>query len=85
MKIKYKSGEQLEEMERDEGLAMLMPDIQLTATLVCIATDKLIEADEKLYKEMTLDRPMSISPEEQYLKLMKKLQFGKLNQGISCR
>lgn len=75
-KFKYKVGEQLEELERDEGLAMLMPDIQLTATLVCEATDKLIGSECDNYKDSAMDGPLSISPEEQYLKVMKQLQFG---------
>lgn len=64
-------------MERDEGLALLMPDIQLTATLVCSVTDKLVDAENEGSRDFNLDRSLSETLDERYLKMMKALQFGK--------
>lgn len=61
---------------------MLMPDIQLTATLVCNVTDKLTDADHERLKDLNLERPLSESLEERYLKVMKALQFGKFIENI---
>lgn len=54
-----------------------MPDIQLTATLVCNVTDKLTDAENEGSKDFNPERPLSESLEERYLKVMKALQFGK--------
>lgn len=67
---------ELEDMERDEGLAQLMPDIQLTANLVAEVTSRLEEADHDMVQEVALDRSVPPSLEERYLRYMKKLQFG---------
>lgn len=67
-------------MERDEGLAMLMPDIQLTATLVCNVTDKLNDIENEGSRDFNLEQPILESLEERYLKVMKALQFGKYIQ-----
>lgn len=75
MKTKVKT-DQLEELDRDEGLAMLMPDIQLTAMLVCEATDRLMGSELFGVQETYLERPQFVSIEERYLKIMKKMQFG---------
>ncbi|GAB0094178.1 Baculoviral IAP repeat-containing protein 6 [Sergentomyia squamirostris] len=58
----------------DEGLALLIPDIQDTTFLVLRATnaDKMpISADES----QDIDRPISRSIEQRYMEIMKKLQF----------
>lgn len=68
---------ELEELERDEGLAQLMPDIQLTANLVAEVTNKLEDADQEMSQEMAVERLLPPSLEERYLSYMKKLQFGK--------
>ncbi|XP_025829165.1 baculoviral IAP repeat-containing protein 6 [Agrilus planipennis] len=73
-KYKSKMGEQLEELERDEGLAQLMPDIQATANLVTAVTDRLIDSDNELM-DTKIEQPLSASIEERYLSIMKKLQF----------
>lgn len=72
-----KLGEQLEEMERDEGLALLMPDIQTTADLVCQMTDRMSGLENDGGREATLEKPILTSLEDKYLKVMKWLQFGK--------
>lgn len=70
-------GEQLEEIERDEGLALLMPDIQITADLVCQMTDRTIGLESDGGREATLEKQILTSVEDKYLKVMKWLQFGK--------
>ncbi|KAJ8947754.1 hypothetical protein NQ314_008554 [Rhamnusium bicolor] len=75
-KLKSKLGEQLEELEQGEGLATLMPDIQNTANLVSKVTSGLIESDGSFDIENSSERKMIVSLEEQYLKIMKNLQFG---------
>lgn len=73
-----KLGEQLEEMERDEGLALLMPDIQTTADLVCQMTDRTMTGlEHDGGRESTLEKTVFTSVEDKYLKVMKWLQFGK--------
>ncbi|XP_017776572.1 PREDICTED: baculoviral IAP repeat-containing protein 6 isoform X2 [Nicrophorus vespilloides] len=74
-KYKFKVGAPLEDMERDEGLVKLMRDIKNTAELVCAATDKLMDTKFENSKITSIEKPLSISPEEQYLKIMKTLQF----------
>ena len=76
-KYKYKITEQLEELERDEGLAMLMPDIQHTANLVCDVTDRLIINEHDGSQEGSLNKSIATSNEERYLQTMRALQFGK--------
>ncbi|KAK4884383.1 hypothetical protein RN001_000654 [Aquatica leii] len=75
VKYKAKLGEQLEELERDEGLAQLMPDIQATANLVKEVTDRLEDSDQDALRETKMDYPLSASIEERYLTFMKRLQF----------
>nr|XP_022908652.1 baculoviral IAP repeat-containing protein 6 isoform X2 [Onthophagus taurus] len=74
-KSKFKANEQIEEMERDEGLAKLMPDIQLTANLVCDVTARLAVADPDGNKDLYPEKPLSESPEDRYLRIIKTLQF----------
>ncbi|KAG8233770.1 hypothetical protein J437_LFUL003841 [Ladona fulva] len=69
-----------EDAEQDEGLALLIPDIQQTAHLVQVATDRLVmEDDEGVSSNNTatnnLELPLRKSIEERYLEVMKKLQF----------
>lgn len=75
--MKLKVAE-VEELERDEGLAQLMPDIQATATLVTSVTDRLEEAEQDVGQDMNIDRLLPSSVEERYLTFMKNLQFGML-------
>lgn len=63
-------------MERDEGLAMLMPDIQATANMVCQVTDRLIGLEQENGGETISESTAVTSVEERYLKVMKWLQFG---------
>lgn len=69
--------EQLEDSEQDEGLATLMPDIQETANLVAKVTSGLVDSDHESDGDTSMERLMSVSLEEQYLKIMKNLQFGR--------
>lgn len=71
-----KLSEQLEEMERDEGLALLLPDIQSTANMVCQVTDRMIGLEHDSSGEAIAENPAIMSIEERYLKVMKWLQFG---------
>lgn len=64
-------------MERDEGLALLMPDIQSTADLVCQMTDRMSSLEQDGSREAILEKPVLTSLEDKYLKVMKWLQFGK--------
>lgn len=62
----------------DEGLALLIPDIQETTQLVqnaATGSDASSREEEELYPA---ERPVVYSIEEKYLELMKKLQFGKM-------
>lgn len=61
----------------DEGLALLIPDIQETAVLVQSATYSETR-DEQEQSASSLEYPLSNSIEQKYLEVMKKLQFGKL-------
>ncbi|KAF5297110.1 hypothetical protein FQA39_LY02690 [Lamprigera yunnana] len=70
-----KLGDQFEELERDEGLAQLMPDIQATANLVKEVTDRLEDSDQDMLRDARMDYPLSASIEERYLSFMKHLQF----------
>lgn len=67
--------DKIEELEQGEGLATLMPDIQNTASLVAKVTFGLTDESDS-DRESSLDRRIVVSPEEQYMKLMKSLQFG---------
>lgn len=62
----------------DEGLALLIPDIQDTTALVQKCTK--IEADHLIADcdGSNIERPLSRSIEHRYLELMKALQFGKI-------
>lgn len=66
----------------DEGLALLIPDIQETAVLVQKATRNdektAMDEDEEQRQRMSVERPLSSSIEQRYLEVMKKLQFGML-------
>ena len=75
---KGKTSKYLEDGDQDEGLALLIPDIQESAVIVQNATAKLIEA----YEETPGPSPSGPeaplrSIEERYLEVMKSLQFGK--------
>ncbi|XP_072390491.1 dual E2 ubiquitin-conjugating enzyme/E3 ubiquitin-protein ligase BIRC6 [Diabrotica undecimpunctata] len=74
-KSKNKLGEQLEELEQGEGLATLMPDIQNTANLVSRVTSGLVDSESSNDSENSIDKEIIVSIEEQYLTIMKKLQF----------
>ncbi|XP_062702655.1 baculoviral IAP repeat-containing protein 6 isoform X3 [Aedes albopictus] len=58
----------------DEGLALLIPDIQETSMLVQNATNVETLTVEEEQKEV-VSRPMAKSVEEKYMELMKALQF----------
>ncbi|XP_021713192.1 baculoviral IAP repeat-containing protein 6 isoform X3 [Aedes aegypti] len=58
----------------DEGLALLIPDIQETSLLVQNATNVEALTVEEELKEV-VPRPMAKSVEEKYMELMKALQF----------
>lgn len=76
-KSKSKLGELLEELEQGEGLATLMPDIQNTANLVSKVTSVYASENESLYEiERPIESRLVTSMEEQYLRIMKNLQFG---------
>uniref|UniRef100_A0A1B6HP87 UBC core domain-containing protein n=2 Tax=Homalodisca liturata TaxID=320908 RepID=A0A1B6HP87_9HEMI len=65
-------------LESDEGLALLIPDIQETANLVQSATDRLVydsESDSESGHGHDLELPSKKSLEERYLEVMKPLQF----------
>lgn len=61
----------------DEGLALLIPDIQETAALVQSAaySDPNSQADLD-QSDCSLDYSLGSSIEQKYLDVMKKLQFG---------
>lgn len=63
----------------DEGLALLIPDIQETAVLVqnSVKNDEKSANNEDGDLNQTIERPLSSSIEQRYLEIMKKLQFGK--------
>jgi baculoviral IAP repeat-containing protein 6 len=67
-----------EESEQDEGLAMLIPDIQESASIVQNATMRLVETSEEIAGPSPSgpDIPLR-SIEQRYLEVMKNLQFGK--------
>lgn len=62
----------------DEGLALLIPDIQETAVLVQSATYS-ESREEQEQSVSSLEYPLSNSIEQKYLEVMKKLQFGKFD------
>ncbi|XP_034239276.1 baculoviral IAP repeat-containing protein 6 isoform X4 [Thrips palmi] len=72
-----------EDWEQDEGLAQLIADIRHTASMVTIATDRLVpdEDPETSSRSPTsagscvMEYPMKRSLEERYLEVMQKLQF----------
>lgn len=59
----------------DEGLALLIPDIQETSVLVQRATNIDTISDDAA-SGTTVARPLSQSMEQRYLEVMKALQFG---------
>ncbi|XP_060536619.1 baculoviral IAP repeat-containing protein 6 [Cylas formicarius] len=70
---KSKLVDLMDELEQGEGLATLMPDIQSTANLVAKVTNNIVD-DKEGEKDGSLER-MLVSPEEQYLRVMRNLQF----------
>lgn len=64
----------------DEGLALLIPDIQETTQLVQNATTGSDAASRDEEDMGPIERPIVYSIEEKYLELMKKLQFGELSR-----
>lgn len=63
----------------DEGLALLIPDIQETAALVQSATYSDPNSKDDLDQSSNnLEYPLGVSIEQKYLEVMKKLQFGEL-------
>lgn len=61
----------------DEGLAMLIPDIQETAALVQSATYADPSHKEDDQSISSLEYSLVSSIEQKYLEVMKRLQFGK--------
>ncbi|CAG7720785.1 unnamed protein product [Allacma fusca] len=76
--LKSKSNKTLDDLE-DEGLALLIPDIQNTAVLVQKAVTELISklgpSDVEMLEEELKAVPIYQTLEERYLVEMKKLQF----------
>lgn len=72
----------------DEGLALLIPDIQETAVLVKkstkVDTNVPQQEDDQTTTASTagISRPLSKSIEQRYLEIMKKLQFGKKSEFV---
>ena len=66
-----------EDIEQDEGLATLIPDIQESAKIVQLATGRLnVSSEERAGPSVPgPDLPLR-SVEQRYLEVMKKLQFG---------
>lgn len=63
----------------DEGLALLIPDIQETAALVQSATYADSNTREEFEQSISnIDSSLGSSIEQKYLEVMKKLQFGEL-------
>lgn len=61
----------------DEGLALLIPDIQETTSLVQSATySESLTKEENQLSMNSLEYPINSSIEQKYLEVMKKLQFG---------
>jgi hypothetical protein len=61
----------------DEGLALLIPDIQETAALVQSATYSDANSKDEHDQSISLNEyPMGSSIEQKYLEVMKRLQFG---------
>lgn len=62
----------------DEGLALLIPDIQETAALVQSATysELSLREEQDQASKSLIDLPIA-TIEQKYLEIMKKLQFGK--------
>lgn len=73
----------VEEWESDEGLAQLIADIQHTASMVQVATDRLIIDDDleasrgstSASGSAVIEYPIKRSLEDRYLEVMQKLQF----------
>lgn len=61
----------------DEGLALLIPDIQETTVLVQRSTKIDTLNSQSDSEQSSIDRPLSKSIEQRYLEIMKMLQFGK--------
>lgn len=62
----------------DEGLALLIPDIQETAALVQSATySDPSNRDDHDQSVCSIDYSLGNSIEQKYLEVMKRLQFGK--------
>lgn len=59
----------------DEGLALLIPDIQETTVIVQSATFNEQSASEDDDDKMSIDHPLTSSLEQRYLEVMKRLQF----------
>lgn len=72
----------------DEGLALLIPDIQDTFEIVEQATSDgqlaVVPTDEEgMDEDMRVDRPMEVrSLEQRYVEIMKKLQFGECEEQL---
>lgn len=74
----------VEDWEQDEGLAQLIADIQHTASMVQIATDRLLLDDDaeaasrgplSASGSALIEYPIKRSLEDRYLEVMQKLQF----------
>ncbi|XP_071454170.1 dual E2 ubiquitin-conjugating enzyme/E3 ubiquitin-protein ligase BIRC6 [Hetaerina americana] len=80
-----------EDVEQDEGLALLIPDIQETAHLVQVATDRLVMEEGESNPggkdgagANNLELPLRRSLEERYLEVMKKMQFDSYEMITEC-
>lgn len=65
-----------------------MPDIQETANMVQQATNQILGYEEQELVNLdiaTIEKPLQQSIEQQYLDVMRRLQFGKGNDiGFFC-
>ena len=71
-----------EEEEENEGLALLIPDIQETSKVVSLATQRLKEAEDHADSHSESAASLAAAfktTEEKYLQLMGPLQFGELS------
>ncbi|XP_065342145.1 baculoviral IAP repeat-containing protein 6 isoform X6 [Cloeon dipterum] len=74
-----KQSEDETDQQDEEGLAQLIPDIQETASLVQMATDRLVMDDDFGSGSQTdlgsIEKPLQVSLEEKYIEIMRRLRF----------
>ncbi|XP_059477801.1 baculoviral IAP repeat-containing protein 6 [Neocloeon triangulifer] len=74
-----KQQEDETDQQDEEGLAQLIPDIQETANLVQLATERLVIEDDFGSGSQSdigsMEKPLQVSLEEKYLEIMRRLRF----------